>query len=247
MIPTREQTIEIAWKQFAKPAPKRFQRYIVKGDRDKLDAMARYLWNIKLCESLTPVLCSAEIMLKNTIHRAMAQEHKLPTWYDNGLRLQASEIELLKRTYRDTQAKNKHAPDDIVAELSLKFWVNLLRAQYSRDVWAHLLPLMPHKPTNIQRNDVEAIFNKMREVRNRAYHHEPIWHLAHLVQVHDDALRAIGWFSSRHFRQTKLIDTFPQVHAEGIEVWRKRIEAEMFPDLHREDQTQPIQVPGLDT
>lgn len=199
-------------------------------DVDRLDSVARYMWNIKLCESLTPVLNTAEILLKNAIHRCMTKLHGVPTWFDNGLQLKSSELVLLKRTYRDVMAKGKYGPDDIVAELSLKFWVNMLRACYAKDVWKPLSTqeFMPNRPAHITRNDVETIFNNMRAIRNRAYHHEPIWHLPNLQKAHSEALLAINWLSSRHHVCVKAMDTFPEIYAQGIAPWRHKMEIELF-------------------
>lgn len=226
----RAKAIQAAWRQISRHAPERFKTYCEPGDADELDAMARYLWNIKLCESLTPVIHTAEILLKNSIHRAMTKQHGIPNWYDSGLILESSELELLKRTYRDVKAKKKTSPNDIVAELSLKFWVNLLRASYGREVWRHLATqqFMPGRPPQVDRNRVETIFNKLRTVRNRAYHHEPIWYLPNLAECHSDALEAIRWFSERHYRHTKLIDDFPVVLSQGCPHWRAKLEGEMF-------------------
>jgi hypothetical protein len=50
-------------------------------DQDDLDAAARYLWNVALCEALYPVLQAQEIALRNTLHNAISSLQGA-MWFD---------------------------------------------------------------------------------------------------------------------------------------------------------------------
>jgi hypothetical protein len=45
----------------------RFQRYS-KGQEGLVPPLARYLWNVRLCEALYPTLNCVEIGIRNSIH-----------------------------------------------------------------------------------------------------------------------------------------------------------------------------------
>ena len=64
----------ITWSELeAAFAPERLAPYLNHsgGDRDR--AVALYLWNIALCESLYPLLNLSEITLRNRFHQVLSQ------------------------------------------------------------------------------------------------------------------------------------------------------------------------------
>jgi hypothetical protein len=46
-----------------------------------LDTLARYLWNMALCESFYSPLQMAEIALRNTVHASLADRFTADDWY----------------------------------------------------------------------------------------------------------------------------------------------------------------------
>ena len=58
--------------------------------------------------------------------------------------------------------------------------------------------------------------NRVGRLRNRVFHHEPIWHWRDLTQQHRDLLEIIGWISPAMLGVVRMIDRFPQVHQQGI-------------------------------
>ncbi len=87
--------------------------------------------------------------------------------------------------------KNNRKPDpshgDVIAKLNFGFWINLLtKKYYSGDnqlLWPNLLPhVFPNLPDEIkqtsgreQLKELHKKFDHVRELRNRLFHHEPIW------------------------------------------------------------------------
>ena len=49
---------------------------------EPLVALARYLWNMALCESLYPPLQMVEIALRNALQRSLESHFRSPYWYD---------------------------------------------------------------------------------------------------------------------------------------------------------------------
>jgi len=63
----------------------------------------------------------------------------------------------------------------------------------------------------------------IRRLRNRAFHHEPIWHRSDLHQRYDDILTIIGWANpAMRDTLTMLVDHFPQTYAHGYKPYEQR-------------------------
>lgn len=134
--------------------------------------------------------------------------------------------------------------NDIISGLAFGFWTNLLSEQYYDDskelLWPNLIPTvfpnLPPQITNLpQSEQLELIENKanfFRDLRNRMFHHEPIWKffnvsdgkpdysdpvygvnasLAILNRVHNEMLTFIEWMSRErveYLKKTRTIDKF---------------------------------------
>ncbi|MEZ8733822.1 Abi family protein [Vibrio sp. 10N.239.312.D08] len=117
--------------------------------------------------------------------------------------------------------------DDVISRLMFGFWCGLLSSDFE-DVtnksllWPNLLsdvfPNTPHKP---KRTRVEKSLNKIKDLRNRLSHHEPIWKFYHLLadgspdytkpiggltaslsllnKSYDDILEFIRWISQERY------------------------------------------------
>ena len=62
-------------------APERLDAYRQDGV-SPATTLARYLWNMALCESLYSPLQMAEIALRNSLHHFLSARCKTPAWYD---------------------------------------------------------------------------------------------------------------------------------------------------------------------
>ena len=68
----------------------RLEAHRVPGDRDELEAVCRYLWNLALCAAIQPALHFLEVTLRNHIFdasRSVLDESRLrfdkvPCWLD---------------------------------------------------------------------------------------------------------------------------------------------------------------------
>lgn len=86
--------------------------------------------------------------------------------------------------------------DRIVAELNFGFWSNLLNRPYEQQqvLWPTLLrAVFPYAPARFRnRPALSRRFNEIRQLRNRIFHHEPIWDTPNLLQSHANIIEAIG-------------------------------------------------------
>jgi hypothetical protein len=75
----------------------------------------------------------------------------------------------------------------------------------------------PSSPRSIRsRKELSPLLNRMRHLRNRVFHHEPVWHWSNLAQQHALALDLIGWFSPELRATIEPGDRFRAVHTAGV-------------------------------
>ena len=141
------------------------------------------------------------------------------------------EKEILKTIRKIKRLKNTTPNhDDIISGLTFGFWTNLLSDTYEdqsqEQLWPNLIdkvfPNLPETITNLPKNEqrgvIESRVNSIRDLRNRIFHHEPIWKffnsdadgktdygdpvygvnasLSILNKVYSDLLDIISWMSS---------------------------------------------------
>lgn len=134
--------------------------------------------------------------------------------------------------------------NDIISGLAFGFWTNLLSRQYTDGskelLWPNLMetvfPNLPKEITDLPKDKqlalIEQKANFFRDLRNRMFHHEPIWKfyneldgkldysapvygvnasLAILNRVHNELLTFIEWMSKErvaYLKKTRAIDNF---------------------------------------
>ncbi|MFV0432427.1 MAG: hypothetical protein ACK5LO_00360 [Leucobacter sp.] len=100
---------------------------------------------------------------------------------------------------------NDPGEDDLVAELSLGFWVGLFdhgrphdrHLDYDKQLWQlwqpYLHRVFPHRG-EMRRRTLHGMLSDIRLFRNRCAHHEPIWHTNHtrMLDTLDAVLRMIA-------------------------------------------------------
>ncbi len=179
----------------------------------------RYAWNMTLSESLYPSLQLLEITLRNTLHRAASTAYGQATWFDiTGVLQHNHERDAVSKA-KATLAQ-QHKPLDasrIVAEVNFGFWTSLLDRRYEQTLWPRLLKLaFPHMPRQLRtRANLSKRFHRVRQLRNRVFHHEPIWHWHDLAQQHHDILEAISWIEPAAQELIQIVDRFPNVYTQG--------------------------------
>lgn len=159
----------------------RLESYRREGD-DDLTTLANYFWNIELSEALYPILQAFEIDLRNSIHTALTSHFDNPAWFDQPgflLDWQAEAVSNAKQAL--DKRKRPHDPGRIVAELHFGFWHSMFNRPYEVPIWhanqAQFLRLVfPQMPRTLRtRKHVWDRIDRIRRLRNRVFHYEPIW------------------------------------------------------------------------
>jgi len=188
----------ITWLEIeAAFAPERLAPYLNHsgGDRDR--AVALYLWNIALCESLYPLLNLSEITLRNRFHQVLSQHFQRQGWYDDTWLDQRDAAKVLEAKQKIARHRLSPTPGRMVAELTFGFWTSLLDVRYerSRVLWPYAAQL--------------------RTLRNRVFHHEPVWHWPNLPAVVRESETWLLWLNPDIARLHSLLDRFHSIHAAG--------------------------------
>ena len=203
----------------------RFTPYYSASGQSDSEAYGIYAWNLALCESLYPALNSLEISLRNGINDAVSQEFGIVDWFQRCLHPQ--ELDSVNQLSRDLRTAGRASgPSALVSNLTLGFWLSLFRTKYEQVLWPKLLePVFPHcSRSQRTRQNVYMRLDKIRRLRNRVFHHEPIWHWRDLPAQHQLILETIGWMSPAMLAMTRVLDRFDSVYTGGIQPYAEELE-----------------------
>lgn len=79
------------------------------------------------------------------------------------------------------------------------------------------------------RKTLSTRLNKVRHLRNRTFHHEPIWHWADLLQQHNELIETIGWINPALQETVKiLVDRFPMIYHQGTQPYHEQLTKMLF-------------------
>ena len=194
-------------------AADRLAGYRVATTDTSTDLIGRYLWNMALCEALYPSLQCLEVAMRNCIHNAATNMHGSSNWYEPRTQLLLPrEADAVARAQEELRRNGKDPNDSgrVIAELHFGFWVSLFNAPYEQ-VLIHptIKSVFPYLPTKQRtRRLVLARLQIIRRLRNRVFHHEPIWKRANLLAIHAEICETIGWMSPAMAELNALADHF---------------------------------------
>jgi hypothetical protein len=156
----------------------RFATYLKAAGHDEARALSLYLWNAQLGEAFHMPIQAVEVGLRNCVSNALAREFT-PNWWEC-----ADLFHLLDEERKGDLAtvlrriRNRGLElyvDQVVAGLSLGFWVGLLDGRYNPPIWSkHLRASFPHLPAGRGRKSLFTEAGKVATLRNRISHHEPL-------------------------------------------------------------------------
>lgn len=168
------------------------------GTSDIEKSICAYHWNKALGGAIYPILQCLEVTLRNSIHIEAWNKFSKETWYEPLCKSVGSKIRAKQKkqgnTPKNTANENKLneaisklkannkvvSASNIVASLTLGFWVNLLKNDYmSGDqtlLWPELIPkVFPNIPKPYNLRTIYSDLKEINQLRNRFSHHEPLW------------------------------------------------------------------------
>jgi hypothetical protein len=224
-------------------APARLAPYRSRCTTDQ-EAVCLYLHNLHLSRELYPVLNSVEVALRNRIHTAATAHFGSPDWFRDArlLRLEWRQRNKVEEV-QDNFWRELHLPvrqirqgslplpppanaDDHVAALTFGFWTALLSGPYERRLWdgarvttsPNLIPaVFPHAPrADRVRATIFPLVDRLRKLRNRVSHNEPIlWWSPGLQAEYRTARQVLGWISPTLSQLMQCVDGFDVAYTAG--------------------------------
>lgn len=181
----------------------RLGSYLSLADNDLLEAIRLYERNSSLSEALYGLLQGLEIALRNAMHQALSLGLAREDWYDSVV-WQVAQGEQIENAKDNLHKKAKPiTPGAMVAELTFGFWVGLTGPKYSVGLWErHLYKAFPN--AKLGRKQLNKRLERIRLLRNRVAHHEPILS-RDLESDVERILETLGWVcrdTERWVRQT---------------------------------------------
>tara|TARA_R100000687_G_scaffold81338_2_gene78194 strand:+ start:718 stop:1371 length:654 start_codon:yes stop_codon:yes gene_type:complete len=176
----------------------RFATYLIEKNSDKEQALALYQWNLELSSAFIIPLQICEVGVRNSIVTAIENAYG-----QNWPWAKSFEIALRNppRSYsprRDlTNLRKLATTGKIVAELRFIFWEKMLTKGHDGAIWNnHLRTAFPHadqlKTIQELRTEGNEELRKIRELRNRIAHHEPIFR-RNIQDEYDRIKKVINW------------------------------------------------------
>lgn len=209
----------------------RLERYRRPAEASNLETLTNYCWNMALADSLHCSLSTVEIMLRNAIHRTLSAYFRQDDWYERDDLLEENQRIDRDQAMHNIATRGKDmTPERVISKLTFGFWVTLLSGTYNERFWRpdltnppNLKIAFPHSPAKIRRNDIQAKYYRANNLRNLAFHHEPIFDLRTLEEDYRRTNEGIGWIDPTMATKIQIFDRFPDVQANG----RSAVEAKL--------------------
>jgi len=156
----------------------RFATYLIASGHNEIRALRLYLWNAQLGEAFHTPIQAVEVGLRNSVNNALAKEFT-HNWWECADLFQLLDEERkgdLSTVFRRIRNRGLElCTDQVVAGLSLGFWVGMLDGRYNPAIWSrHLRVSFPHLPIGRARQSLSVEASKVARLRNRISHHEPL-------------------------------------------------------------------------
>jgi hypothetical protein len=174
----------------------RFATYIAWAGGTRTLAIDLYTLNAQLSESLYTPLHMLEVTLRNSIHRVMGRAFGL-SWYDTPQhQINVRQPDMLAKARSDLiDAGKDPTPGRMVASLTFGFWTAMLGKEYE-DLWQTTLHGIATRSDGkgLRRKDLSSPLVRIRVLRNRIAHHEPILYWD-LPKHYEAILELTGWLA----------------------------------------------------
>lgn len=190
-------------------------------------ALARYLWNMALCEAFYSPLQIVEIALRNAIHSTLTTREGNAAWYNTISGLPHWQQDQVHAVRAKLLAERKpETPGRVVAELHFGFWTGFFNGVHARTGIGYALShkvfaKAPRREQNMKQLDTRL--SSIRELRNRVFHHERIIHWTDLDAQHAGILELVGWISPELRELARALDRYTPVRKAGTDPWIDRL------------------------
>lgn len=221
----------------------RLGKYLREAGRDFNYTMALYLWNARLCKALQFPIHALEVTLRNSINEHLRELGWPENWaFDQGYleslstkskaaieSQNRSKRRLLENRMKKTDF-NREVRDveftfvpscgrlntnDIIASLPFEYWVGMLSGVHESDWHITLKKVLPKIPKTETRRSLWLAADRIKALRNRVSHHEPIFNMGEIVSTHQNILDLIGY-------KDETMKGWVRHHSTFLQVWHDK-------------------------
>ncbi|WP_147431830.1 hypothetical protein [Motilibacter peucedani] len=164
-----------------------------------LSSLDVYVYNMRLAGALLGPLHLLEVVIRNAMHEQLTRHLGRPDWWESdAVTFEDWQDRSLEKAELDVDRVCRNGgrdpvPGDTVAALEFGFWVGLLGPGFERDLWRPAL--QQAFPNNRRgRDGLYKMLSRLRRLRNRVGHHEPVHDRVNLRQ-YEDIINAIKFVS----------------------------------------------------
>lgn len=162
-----------------------------KFTQDTEQALNLYQWNLQISSALFECLAVCEVVIRNAVANAIQAEHGTD-WAFN-----VRFVRSMQQNRRDELLDvRQETTEQTICELPFVFWQGFFTARFDDEIWqkhwAVALPNAKHTDTKTMRAEVFENLEKIRKLRNRIAHHEPIFN-RNLQADHKRIIKIIGY------------------------------------------------------
>ncbi|MBO1058649.1 MAG: Abi family protein, partial [Dolichospermum sp. JUN01] len=187
----------------------RMKPYLNATNNSYSDAIRIYEINTKLCEAMYPSLHTLEISLRNQMNTVLSVKYD-NDWFTNG-NIQLEKYE--RDTINSALIKCKNNLNNLIPELNFGFWKSLINQRfYQSTIWnpcsKQIFKYAQKSELNII--DIRLKIRKILKLRNRTFHHEPIWNYLNIDIVHRDIHFFINLINPKVGNWLREYDRFPE-------------------------------------
>ncbi|MCK6631902.1 MAG: hypothetical protein L6Q31_05955 [Fimbriimonadaceae bacterium] len=214
----------------------RLSAYQQSPQESNLTMLSRYFWNVALCEALYPTLQSLEVALRNSMHKSFSTQLGDEWWLHEDMRvIESDDVDYVLQARQRVREKGKpETIDHVVAELPFGFWTALFDSRYEQKLWTkNVKTVFPYVPRQHRfRAALAEDIHKLRKLRNRAFHHEPIWNRNNLRDLYMRSQDLISWINPGLASMNLAMDRFHGVLISGHQPFEDMLKgcAQSFPE-----------------
>lgn len=136
-------------------------------------ALDLYLWNLQISSALLECLAVCEVVVRNSVAKIIEQRYG-EDWINN-----ARFIRTMKQSrQRDLIKVRQSTVDKTIAELPFVFWQSFFTVRFDQELWQNDLAVALPNASDCNGKLREVVFtdlDRLRKLRNRIAHHEPIF------------------------------------------------------------------------
>ncbi len=173
----------------------RFAPYLTACGGDSVQAIRLYSWNVEASAAFLGAYAVLEVGIRNAMHDQLALHAGRPDWW-GVINLRPAERDAIDEAadYLNRRVgAGRWVPGHLVAELKTSFWEGLLVNKNHALLWVPALErAFPHSVD--RRSELRLRLERLRLLRNRAAHHEPI-HARDLMIDHQYMCELAGFIA----------------------------------------------------